>query len=156
LVVQKLRPIPTRRERLFLYLFRASDGGIRLCKSRAASLLHQIQHPPEAGSPRYSLHVANIRDERYDTILIKTLPLAFRHAIPSPIVSLTGEKSNQERTRVTECIREMAGGRVRTRVRVCASSSRAHAHTGTHLFLFIRSERSEMERWPSFDLSQFH
>lgn len=88
--------ISQRRRVIFLYLFRASDEGIRLCKSRAG----RVSRVPSdktlfrrwsVRSPSRSA-VANIRGERYDTILIKTLPLAFCHAIVSLIASLTDEK----------------------------------------------------------------
>lgn len=78
---QKLRVIS-------LYLFRVSNQGIRLCKSRIGRLSRvpsdkTLYSGGGARDPPSRSTVANIRGERYDTILIKILPLAFRHAIIS-------------------------------------------------------------------------
>lgn len=93
--------ISQKRRIIFLYLFRASDEGIRLCKLRAG----RVSRVPSdktlfrrwsVRSPSRSA-VANIRGERYDTILIKTLPLAFCRTIVSVIASLRREKVIRER-----------------------------------------------------------
>lgn len=92
---------------LFLYLFRVSDEGIRLCKSRAGRVSRipsdkTLFRRWSARSPSRST-VANIRGERYDTILIKILPLAFRHTIISLYRVI-----NRPRKRIRECLNNQA------------------------------------------------